>query len=162
MFEIKVTIEAPEIVGALNRLSDAMSISAGNTLIQHPHAQMEAEAEKTEPAAPTPVPVPVAPVPAPAPEPVPVPAATAPAPEPVPVPVAPAPAQTAPAPEVKPSQPKIDLDTISQAGAGLIDEGKMPEIMNLLKKYGVQAVTQLKPEQYTDFAADMRELGAKI
>lgn len=153
MFEIKVTIEAPEIVGALNRLSDAMSISAGNTLIQHPHAQMEAEAEKIETAAPAPVPVPVAPVPAP--EPVPVPAATAPAPEPVPVPVA-------PAPEAKPSQPKIDLDTISQAGAGLIDEGKMPEIMNLLKKYGVQAVTQLKPEQYTDFAADMRELGAKI
>ena len=162
MFEIKVTIEAPEIVGALNRLSDAMSISAGNTLIQHPHAQMEAEAEKIETAAPAPVPVPVAPVPAPAPEPVPVPVAPAPAPEPVPVPVAPAPAPTAPAPEMKPSQPKIDLDTISQAGAGLIDEGKMPEIMNLLKKYGVQAVTQLKPEQYTDFAADMRELGAKI
>ena len=162
MFEIKVIIEAPEIVGALNRLSDAMSISAGNTLIQHPHAQMEAETEKIETAAPAPVPVPVAPVPAP--EPVPVPAATAPAPEPVPVPVAPAPAPTAPAPvpEAKPSQPKIDLDTISQAGAGLIDEGKMPEIMNLLKKYGVQAVTQLKPEQYTDFAADMRELGAKI
>ena len=142
MFEIKVTIEAPEIVGALNRLSDAMSISVGNTLIQHPHAQMEAEAEKIETAAPAPVP--------------------APAPEPVPVPAATAPASTAPAPEVKPSQPKIDLDTISQAGAGLIDEGKMPEIMNLLKKYGVQAVTQLKPEQYTDFAADMRELGAKI
>lgn len=38
----------------------------------------------------------------------------------------------------------------------------MPEIMNLLKNYQVRAITELKVEQYADFAKDLRALGAEI
>ncbi len=86
------------------------------------------------------------PEPAPIPEPTPTPA---PIPEPTPAPM-PAPA------------PVIDLDTISRAGAGLVDQGKMAEIMAVLKKYNVMAITQLTPEQFPAFAADLRALGANI
>lgn len=161
MFEVKVTIVAPEIVGAINKLSDAITASVEHKAAEAP--AVEAKPAQTAPApaveakplpvapAPEPDPVPVAPMPAPAPAPAPV--ASMPAPAPAPAPVAPAPAV-----EAKP----IDLHSISRAGAGLIDKGKMPQIMELLKKYGVQAVTQLKPEQFSDFANDLRALGAEI
>ena len=142
MFEIKVTIEAPEIVGALTKLSEVMAVKAAAPVIAD--------------AAPAPVQAAPEPVPAPAPVQT-TPVQTAPAPV---AEAAPAPAPVTPEPP-KP-EPKIDMDAIARAGAGLIEKGKMPEIMNLLKKYGVQAVTQLKAEQYADFATDLRGLGAEL
>lgn len=68
--------------------------------------------------------------------------------------MAPAPAQTQAAP--------ITLDAISRAGAALVDQGKMQQIMALLGKYGVQAITQLNANAYEAFAADLRALGAAI
>ena len=53
-------------------------------------------------------------------------------------------------------------EQIMQAGASLMDDGKTAELMNLLRSFGVQAVTQLKPEQLDGFAAALRDLGAKI
>ncbi len=91
---------------------------------------------KTEPInAATPAPAPVA--------------ASAPAPAPVPaVPVAPA--------------PTYNHDQIMTAGAALIDAGKINELIGLLNTFGVQAVTQLKQEQFGAFATELRKLGAQI
>lgn len=80
---------------------------------------------------------------------------------------------TAPAQEVaKATQPEAiaqtqpvktyTLDDLSRAGAELIDQGKMPQLIDLLKKNGVQAITQLKPEQYAAVATELIALGAKL
>ena len=80
-----------------------------------------------------------------------------PAPEPQPVepeapkaPVAPAPTYT--------------LEQVSRAGAELIsaDSGKLPQLRELLQKYGVPAVSELKPDQLGSFATELRALGAQI
>ena len=85
-------------------------------------------------------------------------------PEPVQAaPVAPVPApqpvqQTAP----EPQQKAITIDMLAAAGAPLVDQGKMQQLMALLNKYGVQAITQLTPDKYDAFAADLRAIGAQI
>ena len=58
--------------------------------------------------------------------------------------------------------PAYTLDQISYAGASLVDAGKMEPLLALLARYGVQAVTQLPPEQYGAFATELRALGAQI
>lgn len=75
------------------------------------------------------------------------------APTPAPVQAAPAPAQTA---------SSVTLEELSRAGAALATQGKMAELMAIMPKYGVQALTQLKPEQYAAVADDLRALGAQI
>lgn len=78
-------------------------------------------------------------------------------------PVSTAPVASAPAPVApQPAPQNITLDMISNAGSGLIDQGKMNLVMQLLGKYGVQAITMLPPELYPAFAADLRALGAQI
>ena len=76
-------------------------------------------------------------------------------PQDTPVPVAPvsAPVTTA---------PTYTLDQIAKAGASLVDAGKMEQLLALLAKYGVQAVTQLQPDQYGVFATELRTLGAQL
>ena len=160
--EIKVTVESPDIAGAINNLADAIR---GLKLGAEPVGPIVS----TSPAVVAPVvdEIPVAvpePVPAPAPVPVPeaIPVMNEPEPAPAPVP-APAPApEPAPAPAPAPVPAEITLESISRAGAGLVDAGKMPDIMAALKKFGVQAITQLKPEEYEAFAAELRALGAQI
>lgn len=58
--------------------------------------------------------------------------------------------------------PAYTLDQISRAGASLVDAGKMEPLQALLGRYGVQAITQLRPETYGAFATDLRGLGAQI
>lgn len=88
-------------------------------------------------------------------------------------PAAPTTAQTAPpaapttpampSPEAAPTAaPTYSIDQIAKAGAELAQAGKMPQLMALLQQHGVQAVTQLRPEQYGDFAIALRGLGAQI
>lgn len=76
------------------------------------------------------------------------------APDPAPATVA----TTAPAAQGK----SYTVDDLSRAGATLIDQGKMPQLIDLLKKYGVQAVTQLDASQYPAFVEDMKALGASL
>lgn len=89
-------------------------------------------------------------------------------PQGTPTPVAPAaPAQTVaptnPAPTVPvTTAPTYTLDQIAKAGASLVDAGKMEQLLALLAKYGVQAVTQLQPDQYGVFATELRTLGAQL
>ena len=69
----------------------------------------------------------------------------------------------APAPAVPvTAAPAYTVDQLSQAGAALVDAGKMDALMGLLSKYAVQAITQLPSEQYGAFATDLRGLGARI
>ena len=92
----------------------------------------------------------------------PVPPVAAPAAPPAPVPApAPAPAPAAPVVPVG-GAPTYTLDQIAKAGASLVDAGKMEPLLALLGRYGVQAVTQLAPEQYGAFATELRALGAQI
>ena len=61
-------------------------------------------------------------------------------------------------------EPTPTIDQIAAAGARLLDDdaNKMTALLDLLGKYGVQAITQLKPEQLAGFAADLRALGAEV
>lgn len=69
----------------------------------------------------------------------------------------------APAPAVPVAEaPAYTLDQISRAGVFLVDAGKMQQLLELLGRYGVQAITQLQPEQYGAFATELRGLGAQI
>jgi len=168
LFEVKVTVEIPGLPEAINKLAEAVQSSschcANETLGTHaPVAYMN-----TAPAqqilvpdngviaapftpsvssvnAPTPAVMPTAPVAA---------AASS--------PVVEAPAAVTPAPAPAPVAPSYTMDDIGRAGATLIDAGKMPQLIALLGKFGVQAVTQLKPEQFASFAEELRSLGAKI
>ena len=165
MFEVKVTVEIPGLPEAINALANAVS--------KNPTVPVQAVSATPAPVIPAPVEAPVAQAPAPV-------AAPAPAPAPAPVavpahvpaanPTAPAPvppattAQTYPATTAtSPSEAKpVTLDDLGRAGATLIDAGKMPQLIALLGKYGVQAVTQLQPAQFGAFADELRALGAKF
>ena len=145
MMEVIVKIEAPELAASINKLADAISGHA-------PAASMAAVGPALV-AAPVEAPAPVNPAHAPV-------AMTAPA-QPV-APTATSPGNTA-APAVPVSSaPSYTLDQISRAGASLVDAGKMQKLLELLSRYGVQAITQIQPEQYGAFATELRALGAQI
>ena len=133
MLEMKIKIEADAaVLKAIDKLTTALEKNAVN--ISVPQA----------------TPTPVAPV------------AT---PTPPPAPAAPAQtvAPTNPAPTVPvTTAPTYTLDQIAKAGASLVDAGKMEQLLALLAKYGVQAVTQLQPDQYGVFATELRTLGAQL
>lgn len=155
MLEMRITIEAPELAGAINNL--AAAIGGAKAIPQQaapvqtpqpapapapqPNAQQFNGAPSTTAARPTPV--------QPSPLPSPGPAAQA--------------MPSYPAPNVPLAQPpQYTVDQIMAAGATLMDAGKVNELMNLLHSFGVQAVMDLKPEQLGAFATGLRELGAKI
>lgn len=135
---VRVTVEAPALVDAVNRLCDRFSP------VQTGVATVPAAPIQEAPQAPT------APAEAPSQQPVAEPSTAA-----------QAPAQAAPAPAPAPAK-VIDLDTISRAGAALIDQGKMPQVLGVLKEFGVEAITQLQPSSYPAFAERLKALGAVI
>lgn len=104
----------------------------------------------------------------------PTPAAAAPVTQTAPVQVpGPAPvAQTVPAAPVNTAAPAVPLASaptytlqqISKAGADLFTNRPdlRPQVNALLSQFGVQAVTDLRPEQYGAFATALRGLGAQI
>lgn len=99
-------------------------------------------------------PAPVAPPPAPI---TPTPAPATPTPAPVPVPLAPA------APPLA-AAPTYTYEQIGVAGANLVaaNPASMAAVQGLLQRYGVQLVTDLKPDQLGPFATELRGLGAQI
>lgn len=153
--------------------------------IRLPDIALLAQAMMGQPAAPTPAPTPAS-VPAPAPAPVapapmppqpPVNPTPAPQAAPIPYPTtattaspmtAPAPAPSAPAPSspVVPGTepPKFSIDDIARAGAELAQQGpdKITALTGLLQQFGLQAVTQLRPDQMGPFVLALRGLGARI
>lgn len=152
MMEMKITVEAPDLAASILKLAEAIA-SGPDPSILTPDEPAPAAPVSPAPVTPTqtPAPAPAAPVAAPSPAPAPTAGQTSAAPGNTPaptVPVAGAPAYT--------------LDQISRAGASLVDAGKMQQLLELLGRYGVQAVTQLQPEQYGAFATELRALGAQI
>lgn len=71
-------------------------------------------------------------------------------------------APTAPAPSE--AAVNYTIEQLSVAGAALCEQGKMAQLIALLGKYGVQAVTQLKPtpDVLNPFAAELKALGANL
>jgi hypothetical protein len=158
MFEVKITVAIPGLPEAINALASAVSKSPAPAQAA-PAAPMVTAPAGHEPVVQAPAePVPVAPAPVPAPTPVPVQA-------PVPVQTAtPAPMPTPTAPNIAPNSAgaQLTVEDIGRAGATLVDMGKMPQLLALLARYGVQAVTQLQPAQLAPFADELRALGAKF
>lgn len=77
------------------------------------------------------------------------------APQPIPAP--------APAPPVA-TAPTYSLDQIMQAGSQLIasNQAMLTPLNELLQKYGARTVSDLKTEQLSAFATEMRGLGASL
>ena len=140
--EIKVTITAePALMALLENLGKTILI-AGTDL---------REAAETMPAAaPTATTTPAQSIPAVS--------VTVPTPMPTTNPVTPAPAA------VVPTAPAhtYTLSELGVAGADLAQNGKRDQLIALLQSFGVQALTQLSPERYPEFAQGLRALGAKI
>lgn len=156
MMEMKIKIEVPDLAAAICKLAAAITPPDINTLTPDeprgiPAAAPVAPVAAPAPAAPVnPTPAHVAPVAAPV-------APTAPVPTEQPAaPVAQAPAA------VPVTAPTYTLDQIARAGASLVDAGKMEQLLALLARYGVAAVTQLQPDQFGVFATELRALGAQI
>ena len=169
ILEIKVNVEAPALVGVLERFVNALEkgqalnvlqgadkeIGQVNSKVQTVPVQQQMSIQQP-PVQPAPVqtsPVQQAPI------------------QQQPVQQAPAqqqPVQQAPAqqqPTTVPTQaPTYSLDQLAKAGATLMNmgEAKRSELMNLLAMFGVQALTELAPDQYGAFATKLRELGAQI
>lgn len=117
-------------------------------------------------AAPAPAATPVA-APVVVPPTTPAPAQVAPASSPTPTPApAPTPAipSAAPASAVPTGAPTYSIDDIARAGAALAQQGpeKIAALTGLLQQFGLQAVTQLRPEQMGPFVTALRGLGAQI
>ena len=165
MLEMKIKIEADAaVLKAIDKLTTALEKNAVNISVPQDTPAPVA------PVAPVATPVTHAPVP-----PVTMPPATVVPTQSTPAPVetlTPAPAPAAPAQTVAPTNPApavpvttaptYTLDQIAKAGASLVDAGKMEQLLALLAKYGVQAVTQLQPDQYGVFATELRTLGAQL
>jgi hypothetical protein len=54
------------------------------------------------------------------------------------------------------------LEQLAVAATQLMDAGKRTDLVSLLAKFGVQALTLLPKEQYGTFATELRALGARI
>lgn len=147
MMEMKITVEAPDLAASILKLAEAIA-SGPDPSILTPDEPLPVA---SYPTAPAPAPAPAAPVAAPSPAPAPTAGQTSAAPGNTPAPTVPV-----------AGAPTYTLDQISRAGASLVDAGKMQQLLELLGRYGVQAVTQLKPEQYGAFATELRALGAQI
>lgn len=173
MMEMKITVEAPDLAASILKLAEAIA-SGPDPALLIPDEPLPVSAYPATPAAApvAPVAAPVSPAPVnPTPGPAPTAAApvAAPSPSPTPVTNAPTAGPTSAAPGNTPAPavpvtgaPTYTLDQISRAGASLVDAGKMQQLLELLGRYGVQAVTQLQPEQYGAFATELRALGAQI
>lgn len=159
--EITVTVNAPELAGAITKLALAIEGAALNkngevTIPAGTTATVQSVEQVVQPTTVAPVaPQQTAPAPQPQAQTIPMPQPTA----PVPQPQAPTPAQQTTA---QPQQKALTLNDIATAGAGLVDQGKMQQVIELLGKYGVQAITQLQPTQFDAFAGELRALGAAI
>lgn len=150
MLEMKIKIEADAaVLKAIDKLTTALEKNAVNISVPQ---------DTPAPVPPVTIPpatvVPTQPTPAPV---------ATPTPAPAPVALAQTAAPTNPAPAVPvTTAPTYTLDQIAKAGASLVDAGKMEQLLALLAKYGVQAVTQLQPDQYGVFATELRTLGAQL
>lgn len=60
------------------------------------------------------------------------------------------------------STPSYTLDQLGVAVQPILDAGRQGELFAWLQQHGAQALTQLNPQHYGEFATYLRSLGAKI
>ena len=169
MLDINVNIHCPDLALAADKLAAAInrragSVEAASAILRSeaPAAAMPVTPKTVQASAPvTPTFTPAVPV-VPA---VPIQTFTPPVNQAAPMPAA------APTPTVAPSipapattVPTYTHEQVGRAGADLVaaNPAMMPTLMGLLHRYGVQLVTDLKPEQLGPFALELRGLGARI
>lgn len=150
MSNLKIIVEVPGILEAINNLAEAIrgngvSVSTGSAPVAVETTQPDAKADIPQ----TPV-NPTQPVQQNTEAVTPTTAVTPSAP------TAPAPSET--------TAVNYTIEQLSVAGAALCEQGKMAQLIALLGKYGVQAVTQLKPtpDVLNAFAAELKALGANL
>ena len=155
MLEMKIKIEADAaVLKAIDKLTTALEKNAVNISVSQDTPAPVPPVTMPPVTMPPATVVPTQPTPAPV---------ATPTPAPAPVALAQTAAPTNPAPAVPvTTAPTYTLDQIAKAGASLVDAGKMEQLLALLAKYGVQAVTQLQPDQYGVFATELRTLGAQL
>ena len=155
MLEIKVSVELPGIPEALNNLAHAlMNQAVGHVNLDKP-AVAEALEENQKVIQIPKEEAPVSPMDEEA-----IVAMTEPKPEPKPKRTK----KSEPKPEAKPEpEQSYTFDQISRAGADLCSKGKIGDLTALLNtKYGIQAITQLNPDQYASVVEDLTALGAQF
>lgn len=164
MFEVRVTVEAPDVCAAVRELAAAMVATAGAPrAVNTAEKQTPVQQVPTQPAQPTQQ-------------------FTRPTAQQAPVqatqPPQQAPAQlpqqfTQPAPNTMaqafqqpvqqaPAARQYTADEIARAGASLLEKGLMPQLIALLGKYNVQSITGLRPDQFPAFAEDLKAMGADL
>lgn len=160
MFEIKMTIEIPGLPEALNALAGA--IGKQPEIVCHQHGgnnhhidnagvvnvDFTAAAQKT---VELPAANPTTPVQA---------VSTTGTAELTPVQPT-APTNAAPTAPASPDE-SYTLEALINAGTALVDAGKIPQLLALLGRYGVPAVTQVPKEAYSAFGAELKALGAQL
>lgn len=65
-------------------------------------------------------------------------------------------------PPVQTTAPSYKMDDLSNAAMQLMDKGMQAQLLQLISQFGVDALPQLPPEQYGNFATALRGLGAQI
>ena len=164
MFEVRVTVEAPDVCAAVRELAAAMVATAGAPrAVNTAEKQTPVQQAPTQPAQPTqqftqptiqqaPVQATQPPQQAPAQLPQ---QFTQPAPNTV--------AQAFQQPvQQAPAARQYTADEIARAGASLLEKGLMPQLIALLGKYNVQSITGLRPDQFPAFAEDLKAMGADL
>lgn len=76
------------------------------------------------------------------------------------------PVQAAPVAPVQATVPTTSVtytpDDLARAAFALMDSGRQQELIGLLQQFGVNAIPELKPEQFGAFATALRGMGAQI
>ena len=162
--EVTVKMNAQEALATVEKGTLAKLIKSAESELEEKPARPETLTEKPATETPeTPAPRPVASDPrklAPAPRPVASdPRKLAPAPQPE-KPATETP--ETPAPQAPVSAVSYSADDLQKAAIGLMDAGKQPELIALLRSFGVEALPALPQDKYDAFALKLRELGARI
>lgn len=175
--KVTATVPAEKVPKKKARAKKAETPQAADEAVENAEQPEVNKPAMPEPEVPQTAPAPVAPPATPAycvlgsrpaqrPAPVALPATPA---EPA-APAIPTPAPAVVVPQATPEQaflkmdPKEQMNAICRAGVYLAqaDPEHFSSPATLLKKYGVMTLTQLKPEQLPQFAAELRAMGAKI
>ena len=167
MFEVRVTVEAPDVCAAVRELAAAMVATAGAPrAVNTAEKQTPVQQVPTQPAQPTqPTQQFTQPTTQQAPVQATQPPQQAPAQPPQqftqPAPITAAQAFQQPVQQA-PAARQYTADEIARAGASLLEKGLMPQLIALLGKYNVQSITGLRPDQFPAFAEDLKAMGADL
>ncbi|KEF40449.1 hypothetical protein M670_00475 [Schinkia azotoformans MEV2011] len=156
---ITISIQAPELVQAIQSLAASFSNVKGQTLTTQ-HLEPVQQAPIQQPGQQAPI------------QQMPVQQPMNMQTQPQGVPTAPPVQQQPPAMQQAPVQqqpqgvptsaPSYTMDQLAVAATQLMDAGRQQDLLGLLATFGAQSLMQLPKDQYGAFATKLREMGAKI